>query len=134
MSVGGISSRRNCARTTAIGRPTRPATCSLPSEARLSTVHNVVSMARSSADNALSFNPLASSVAPPRAPLSAATSAAAKSASARCVGARSWCGPASAGPLRPAAISQTTPPLTASCSSSPRGAPSILKTSRLSSR
>ena len=37
MSSGGRSSSRSCARTTAIGRPTRPATCSLPSAANVST-------------------------------------------------------------------------------------------------
>ena len=45
----GWSSSQSWARTTAIGRPTRPATCSLPSPANVSTVHSVVSIARSAA-------------------------------------------------------------------------------------
>ena len=36
---GAASSSRSCVRTTAIGRPTRPATCSLPKPANVSTVH-----------------------------------------------------------------------------------------------
>ena len=45
----GWSSSQSWARTTAIGRPTRPAMCSLPSPANVSTVHSVVSIARSAA-------------------------------------------------------------------------------------
>ncbi len=134
MSTGGRSSSRSCARTTAIGRPTRPATCSLPSAAKLSTVHSVVSMARSSADRRSRAARRRPSGAPSRAAASAATSAAAKSPSASCAGARPWRGPASAGPSRPAAISHITPPLTGSCSSSPMGEPSTPNSSRLSSR
>ena len=45
----GCSSSQSCARTTAMGRPTSPATCSLPRPAKVSTVHSVVSIARSAA-------------------------------------------------------------------------------------
>ena len=47
-----VDVERSVARTTAMGRPTRPAMCSLPSCANVSTVHSVVSTARSSADKA----------------------------------------------------------------------------------
>ena len=65
----GWSSSQSWARTTAIGRPTRPATCSLPSPANVSTVHSVVSIARSAAVSADS----ADGAGPSRSFTSAAT-------------------------------------------------------------
>ena len=89
MSVGGFSSRRSCARTTAIGRPTSPATCSLPSAAKLSTVHSVVSIARSSADSAdFAVGAARSERTGRRARRVGGHEPAAKSPSARCAGAR----------------------------------------------
>ena len=121
MSSAGCSSSRSCARTTAIGRPTSPATCSLPSDANVSTVHSVVSIARSSADSADSDG--AESAATRRgAPASAATSPAANQPSGCCAGVEAVARP---GVGRALAARRRSPTSrrrsTGSCSSSPSG-------------
>ena len=102
----GWSSSHSWARTTAIGRPTSPAMCSLPRSANVSTVHSVVSMARRAGRQ----RRLGRRRRGRRGPCTSAPSRpVANQPSGSCPPVRSNSGPASGGPVRPGAISHTTP-------------------------
>ena len=100
-----------------------------PTAAKVSTVHSVVSIARSSAVSALP----AGGVERLRATASACTSPAAISPVMRASAARSSSGPASGGTARPGAGSQVTAPVTASWPSCPIAVPATVNASSSSS-
>ena len=103
--------------------------CSVPMAASASTLHKVVSIARSKADRADSSGGAARA----RACASTVTAPAANCPKPNCAALSPNKGPASAGPALPGARSHTTPAPKGSCVSWPSGSPSVVKNSSDSS-